>query len=562
MTATPSTQRPPLRTRARFARQRGVSSIMLLVLLVPLLLCVGIAVDVARMVQFRSDLQNAVDEAALAGAAVFIDSTQSALASSVATNYFNRAILPVAISVSKPTVTTNASGTINPTLGTSAAHSVTVSATAQVQTTLMALVAPTMATVSTTATAANPVVQANLAFPTQVSAACDGNSVYLYQVPQNSTKTGYDYSSVPAYSTSNYYRIYTSYSPSSSMGQAVSQTLPTFSVNQPLGVMMRNDTNGNVGNSNCGVTVTGANSYGAPSGSSQAFYSSLLMNGQSPSENSNYTYSATVSVTTTNTQTTTTTTGYGAGTSTSNSSSYNVNSYSLTLPASTLYPNGRTISGTSSNLPSGYDQLTMIFGSNAPGSANSGCTTVGTPTSTTGNSTTTTSQSSTWYNQTTTKTVSTPTTTVTQYSCKTQYRTSQQGTGNCSLYVQTGTGVTKSYLSGISTSSQAPAAARGSCFDMTSAGANYSAPSCAQLSALASGSGSTAVAPAAVFWWDDAGGVGPGEQYYSPSSHCSQISSSGPGYGEDCQYKNMVVALQCQSSGGSGTGYTAVVLTN
>ena len=489
---------------------------MLVVLLVPLLLAVGVAVDFARMVQFRSDLQNAVDEAALAGAAVFVDSTQSALATTVATNYFNRAILPVSVSVSAPKVTPNASGTINPALGTAVAHTVTVSASAQVATTLMALVVPSMETISVTATAANPVVQATLKFPATTSNACDGNTAYLYEVPANSTNTGYDYSKVPAATaadgTSNYYEIYTSYS----QGVTATQTLPTFSVNQPLGIMLENDTDGNAAATNavCGTDVTGANSYGAPYHASQYFYSSLLMNGESPSELANYKYTAQVT-----TQTTT------SGSGKHSTSTTNVTAYSITLA------NGTSLATPPvSSLPSTYtDQLATIFGG-------ASCTATGT-------------------------TQASSTQSTTSYTCTTQYRTSAQGTGNCSLYVQTGEGVTSSYLKGLTKDSVPPAADRGNCFNMTSGGAANSAPTCAQLSALASGSGSSATAPAAVFWWDDAGGVGPNEPYYGPSSHCSQIGSSSPGYGEDCQYKNMVVALQCEASGGSGTGYTSVVLT-
>ena len=115
---------------------------------------------------------------------------------------------------------------------------------------------------------------------------------------------------------------------------------------------------------------TGANSYGAPNGASQTFYSSLLMNGESPSELSNYIYTA--SVTTTGSTTTTQTT-----------------------------------------------------------------------------------------------TVTTPTTTVKQYSCKTQYRTSQAGTGNCSLYVQTGAAVTASYLNKLNSRSfSAVNRLTGCCFDL------------------------------------------------------------------------------------------------
>ncbi|HTH61606.1 MAG TPA: pilus assembly protein TadG-related protein [Paraburkholderia sp.] len=510
------TRRYPRLASSRRA-QRGVSSIMFAILLIPLLLAVGLAVDVARMVQFRSDLQNAVDEAALAGAAAFMESTQSALATTVATTYFKRAILPASVSVSAPTVTPNANDTINPALGNAPAHTVTVTATATANTTLMSLVAPSLVTFTVTAKAANPVVSANLSFPKLTSNACDGNTLYLYQVPGNSTNTGYDYSKVPVFNSTNYYQIYTSYSPTVALGKTPDQTLPTFSVNQPLGVMLRNDTNGNVGNPNCQITVTGANSYGAPSGSSQTFYSSLLMNGQSPSELTNYTYTASVT--------------------TSGSKGTNVVSYTVQLPPSTLYPNGKTISGKGSDFPGGSNQLAMVFGVNAPGSANSNCQLLSTSTS----------------GSQTTK----------QYSCTTQYRKSTQTTAsNCSLYVQTGSGVTSSYLNGLTPQSSAPSSAVGNCFDVTSGGANNSAPSCAQLSALASGSGSAAVQPAAVFWWDDAGGEGANEADYGASSHCSQIrSSSSAGYGEDCQYKNMVAAVQCQATGGSGTGYTAVVLT-
>jgi hypothetical protein len=180
-----------------------------------------------------------------------------------------------------------------------------------------------------------------------------------------------------------------------------------------------------------------------------------------------------------------------------------------------------------------YNNLSTYLGINAPGSGSSNCTS----TSSTSGSTTTT-----------------------VYTCTTQYFTTKTSTTpNCSLYVQTG--VTQSYVNALSNSSTAPAAALSNCFSTSGGGAAYAAPSCAQLSALSNQAGSSAIAPAAVFWWDDAGGVGPGEQYYSPSSHCSATSPNGPGYGEDCQYKNNFFAAKCTTSGGSGSGYTEVVLT-
>ena len=470
-------------------------------LLIPMILIVGGAVDYARMVQYRASLQNAVDQAAIAGAAVFSAPSQSGIATQVAANYFNRTLLPSSLSVTAPSVSTNSNGTINPALGSATAYTVTVSATAKVSTTLLSLLIPS-ATITATGTAGDPVVSPHLGFTNVNSVACDGNSVYLYKVPLNASGSGYDYSSVPAWTQTgnlynNYYMIGSSY-------QAVpsGQVLPSMTANQPLGVALVNVTDGNTGNSGCGVSVTGANSYGAPYGQVQTFYSSLLLNNQSPSENTNNSYTVTV---------TSSTSSHG------NTSITGVTAGSLNVP-----------------LASGsYNTLSTYLGINAPGSGYSNCTS----TSSTSGSTTTT-----------------------VYTCSTQYFTTKTSTTpNCSLYVQTG--VTTSYINALSNSSTAPAAALSNCFSTSGGGAAYAAPSCAQLSALSNQTGSSAIAPAAVFWWDDAGGVGPGEQYYSPSSHCSATSSNGPGYGEDCQYKNNFFAAKCTTSGGSGSGYTEVVLT-
>jgi Flp pilus assembly protein TadG len=511
----------PVRKLLRLlANEAGVTGVTFALSFIPMILIVGGAFDYARMIQFQSSLQGAVDEAALAGAAVFTDSTQSSAAVQAATNYFNRALLPTSLSVGAPTVTANASGTINPALGNAAAYTVTVSATATVGTTLLSLVIPS-ASLSATATAADPLVTPQLSYTHVSSRACDGNTVYLYLVPKNASGTGYDFAAVPAFSVANgvtqgnYYEIGTSYASSSSLGQLPpGQVLPTFSVNQPLGVMLRNDTNGNTSNPNCGVAVTGANSYGAPNESSQSFYSSLLLNDQSPSQNTNYAYTVTV---------TSKASTHGAST---------ITSVTTKLPASALYPSGATINEPIAASP--YNTLSTYLGVNAPGSGYSNCT-----------STTTQSGSS----------------STTTYSCTTQYLTSSTSKEpNCSLYVQTG--VTQSYLNGLTSNSSAPGAALTQCFAPSGGGSQYAAPSCSQLSAQATQSGtSSGTAPAVVFWWDDAGGVGPGEQYYSPASHCSATSANGPGYGEDCQYKNNFFGATCTPIGGSGTGYTEVVLS-
>ena len=502
------------------ANEAGVTGLTFALSFIPMLLIVGGAVDYARMIQYHSSLQSAVDEAALAGASVFTGSTQSSSAVQVATNYFNHAILPTSITVNAPTVTTNANGSINPALGNASAYTVTVSATATVGTTLLSLLIPS-ATITATATAGDPLVTPQLLFTNVNSVACDGNTVYLYEVPKNSSGTGYNYSAVPTFSVANgvtqgnYYEIGTSYSSSSPLSKLPpGQVMPAFSANQPLGVMLRNDTNGNTGNSGCGVGVTGANSYGAPNGASQSFYSSLLQDGEPPSQNTNYTYTVTVS---------STLSFFGGST---------INSVTTKLPPSALYPSGTTI--TEPIASSSYNTLSTYLGVNAPGSGYSNCTS-------------TTSQS-----------VLASTTT---YTCTTQYPTlTTSSTPNCALYIQTG--ATQGYINGLSSSSTAPAAALYKCFSPSGGGSQYAAPTCSQLSALEDQSGSSStIAPAAVFWWDDSGGVGPGEQYYGPASHCSGMAANGPGYGEDCQYKNNFFAAKCTTSGGSGSGYTEVVLT-
>jgi Flp pilus assembly protein TadG len=310
-----------------------------------MILVVGGAVDYARMIQYRASLQNAVDQAAIAGAAVFSVPSQSALATQVATNYFNRTILPSSLSITAPTVSTNSSGTINPALGSAAAYTVTVSATAKVSTTLLSLVIPS-ATITATGTAGDPVVAANLTLGHVNSRACDGNSVYLYEVPLNSSGNGYDYSSVPAWTTpaglptNNYYMIGSSY-----QTVPAGQVMPAFSANQPLGVALVNKTDGNTttGNTNCGVAVMGANSYGAPLGQVQYFYSSLLLNNQSPSEIANTSYTVTVI--------------------TSNSwlGSSITNVYNGTTPVLPLATGS-------------YNTLSTYLGINAPGSGHSNCT--------------------------------------------------------------------------------------------------------------------------------------------------------------------------------------------
>jgi hypothetical protein len=138
-------------------------------------------------------------------------------------------------------------------------------------------------------------------------------------------------------------------------------------------------------------------------------------------------------------------------------------------------------------------------------------------------------------------------------------------TPNCFLYVQTG--FTRSQVSSLSSSMFQPATPY-NCYSVTAAGAQYAAPSCAQLSGMATGPGPGDVAPAEIFWWDDGSGPSPNSRYWPPANQCSQLSMPStlglpnPGSGASCRYTSAFYAAECTLSSGSSTGgYTEVVLS-
>ncbi len=273
-------------SRRAKSKQRGVYALAFAVLMIPLIGVVGCAVDYARIVQYKSDLQNAVDEAAIAGAAALTNTdstTAQSVAASVATNYFNRAILPASLSVSAPTVVTNTSSTAKLPNG-NGAFTVQVSASARVSNTLFAIFVPSV-NVSATGTAAEPLVTADLSLGHVNNQACDANTLSIYLVPKNSAGTAYDYSitALNALPQSSFVTV----------GPTATSSLPAIGANQPLGIRLQNITGGGTCNWH------GTNQYGSQPQSYNLFYSSLLGNGMSPSEiNNTVIYTA---VTTTNT---------------------------------------------------------------------------------------------------------------------------------------------------------------------------------------------------------------------------------------------------------------------
>jgi Flp pilus assembly protein TadG len=234
----------------RFARDRqGVVGVLTAIMLMTLLTAAGVAIDLARAVQFRTALQNALDSAALAGASVYSDTTKSAAATAVANSYMNSIIgsLPQNSGVSfTVTPATTANG-----------FTVTVSASAPVPTTIMALVA-SQVPVAATATAINPVVIVNFDLGgagSWYSNAADTNTVYWYIVPSDGSVP------TPAQIPSDH-QLFTN--ATGAPAPSGVQQVPAQS-NQNIGFAFKNVTGGNSG--------YGPNAYGAAQGTTHWFFS-------------------------------------------------------------------------------------------------------------------------------------------------------------------------------------------------------------------------------------------------------------------------------------------------
>src|ERR1700722_11375948 len=77
---------------ARLVRDtRATALVLMAVGMLALSTATGVGVDFARGLNFKSDLQGAVDAAAIAGASLYLNNGYSSEASAAATNYFSKA---------------------------------------------------------------------------------------------------------------------------------------------------------------------------------------------------------------------------------------------------------------------------------------------------------------------------------------------------------------------------------------------------------------------------------------------------------------------------------------
>ncbi len=247
----------------RFANDsRGSVALIFGLMLVPLVVAAGVGIDYARAAKLRTAVQSTVDSAALAGASAYSNPSFATTAQTLAGNYVTNGTNALLSQITLGT-TTVTPGTL--TSGSNVtAYTMSVSVSATVPTTLMALFTSTM-TIHASATAKNPIVTATVGLSGWKSSACDTNTVYWYPVPSDN--------SIP---------------PQSSMTQMFTNsggTNPTsipisISASQKIGFAFKNVTGGQ-----CGY---GSNQYGGAQGSTHWFYSS-----QSPPNGSAYGSTAT-----------------------------------------------------------------------------------------------------------------------------------------------------------------------------------------------------------------------------------------------------------------------------
>lgn len=273
-------------------RKGGIAT-MTAIMLLPLMLTVGAAMDFARLAKGQIELQDAADAAALAGAASYNDSTQASNAVKVATNYFN------SFSFSKDLVFSSSGLSITAGTGTLpsgiSAYEVTVTTTASLNSTLMSLASFSIFSLTATAVAANPIVIPKFNFGGFGAQAADWNTVYMYGVLLDSSGN-------PEYTTlssnlQNYYELGSNCNSSSNnyssnsrcVGQygasiPSNQTFPTITATQPIAFMLVNMTDGLSSTSSNGY---GNNGYGSPPGDFNLFSSAYEMAGNPPSQYTN-----------------------------------------------------------------------------------------------------------------------------------------------------------------------------------------------------------------------------------------------------------------------------------
>lgn len=196
--------------------RRAATAVALAILLVPLMVAAGAAVDFARIASVRTLLQAAVDGAAVAGGGEWQMSESSSNAYDVSANEFSNtgAQLPNFVSISPPTVklactgtstqcggTASYSTTLFANCSTGAEYCVTVSASATLKNSLFGWLIPlSLLSASSAASVGygpNNFGGGNIPPSAGFGSAGDISGVYAYAVPMDAAGNTPDYNKVP-----------------------------------------------------------------------------------------------------------------------------------------------------------------------------------------------------------------------------------------------------------------------------------------------------------------------------------------------------------------------------
>lgn len=279
----------------KFPDRRGSISLMMAGTAIPLVIAIGVGIDIARLALAQVSMQAAVDGAALAGATVYTTTAANGAAQTVSQAYFDHYIQGATVTnvtrvaTAQPGTTGNGSSSLN----------VAMAATGTMPTTFMQVAGFSTMTITAHAVAGQPAAQpkppaAGIPIGTNTSSASDWNSAYMYPIPMDANGTVH-YDQLPTadqfYQIGNNCRgsVDTSWSTNSPCNgrygadwTGSTGTPPTYLQNQPIGFVLVNQTGGVMPYSS-GEEHSGKNFYGSPNNNYAVFETALLSLAKPPS---------------------------------------------------------------------------------------------------------------------------------------------------------------------------------------------------------------------------------------------------------------------------------------
>ena len=235
------------------ADRRGVAAVLFALMLPPLLMATGAAVDFARVGMLKTSLQSVTDGAALAGASSLYMNNAATQAQQAAQDYYTKGTVPISKYAAVGTATVTLPSPIE----------VTVTASATLPNTFMRLVGVNEV-VSVTSSAEGPAYEVQVTKPSGFSSnAYDSNSIFFYKT---------DSTGAPPTSSSAYTLLFTN-DPSVDSNYQADNAAPkniSIAATDYVGFLLLNKTEGLKSYSN-----SSTNAYNAKSGSEHLFFSSI-----------------------------------------------------------------------------------------------------------------------------------------------------------------------------------------------------------------------------------------------------------------------------------------------